>query len=501
MNTKISIRTSIKPVTAAIALAIAPGVALTAPDDINLNFGNTTSALVNGVDFVSTCNTTQDMLAGREFWMCDPSGNLGGGLPNKKDTINGTEVWSFDSSTGQMSSVTNTGVTGGVDSTIAAAIDSGSMLPTADRDGGPAIDQGAEFFSNIFGFLAPFTGSQAATSGSPHPNDTGYGNPTIAFDIVNNEVSVFFPVLEAQWAGTHFPLGLTGNAGITMKGPITNVVINNGGSGFTSFDYRISGEHTITGEEDPGSAGFGGWSPLWVMVGSGTAPDFLFNPPNPPTSSVGVIGPTPGGPGDGNIYNDGRITLAESVAAFGEDTGADLGQDVEFSDPCNGSCFDFTVTGLTGAANETVQIVLPLTSPIQANAVYRKYNNALGWHNFDVSAGDTVESGAGAGKPVDCSGATFTPGLTAGHDCVRLTILNGGPNDNDGALDTTLVDPGGVASAFVPVDNTIPGQSIGDAEGCSMSSRPVSPLERTDWWVIAAFLTALGLRKYRRVKA
>lgn len=508
MNTNKKLLTRIKPISVAIAIAISPATVLSAPGDINLNFGNSTATLVNGVDFNFACNTS-DMPAGKEFRMCDPAGNLGGGIPSKKDSINGTETWSFDSASGEMTGVTNTITTGGISGSVLAYIDSGYIGPTADRDGGLAIDQGAGFFGNTFGFLAPFVGSDTVTAGSPHANDAGYGVTTISFDVVNDEISVFFPVLESQWAGTHFPIGMVGGRGVTLKGPVTNIIADSDGFGNSSFDYKISGEATIDKGEDPGSAGFVGWSPAWIMVGSGTAPDAIFAiRPNSPTANVvgggaAAIGFTIGGPGDseqGNIFADGRITLAESEAAFGVDTGAGLAQGAVFSNPCNGSCFDFTVTELTGAPGETVQVVLPMSSPIPANAIYRKYNATDGWHTFNTSGGDTVESGLGTGNPVDCSAVVLNPGLTGGDNCVRLTILNGGLNDNDGALDTTLVDPGGVASAFVPVDDIIPGQSIDDAQGCSVSSKPVSPLERADWWVIAAFLTLLGFRKYRQEK-
>lgn len=501
MNINKKFLIEVKPISVAIAMAISPTVAVSAPDDISLNFANSTTTQVNGVDFNFTCNTS-DMPAGREFRMCDPAGALGGGLPAKKDTINGTEVWSFDSATGNMTGTSNTGTTGGISATVASYVDSGAVLPTADRDGGIAIDQGATFFGSVFGFLAPIVGSETVTAGSPHVNDVGHGIASITFDSVNNEVTVSFPVLEAQWSGSHFLIGMDGARGVVLKGPITNIVAGGGGVGISSFDYKIFGESTITVTEDAGSAGFSGWTPSWIMQGSGTAPDSQFAVlPNSPAASAGAIGPTVGGPADGNVFNDGRISLAESVVAFGADTGAELAEGTVFTNPCNGSCFDFTITGLTGAANEMAEIVLPLATPIPANAIYRKYNATLGWHTFDESAGDTVESGQGTGAPVDCSAAVFASGLTTGNDCVRLTILNGGPNDNDGALDTTIMDPGGVASAVIPVDNTIAGQSISDADGCSVSSKPVSPLDKADWWIVAAFLSILGFRKCRKGQA
>jgi hypothetical protein len=45
-------------------------------------------------------------------------------------------------------------------------------------------------------------------------------------------------------------------------------------------------------------------------------------------------------------------------------------------------------------------------------------------------------------------------GLNEGYWCVQLTIEDGGPNDNDGMANTTIVDPGGVAVLLTA--NTMP---------------------------------------------
>lgn len=48
----------------------------------------------------------------------------------------------------------------------------------------------------------------------------------------------------------------------------------------------------------------------------------------------------------------------------------------------------------------------------------------------------------------------WTEGLTAGNWCVQLLIEDGGPNDDDGLANGTIIDPSGVASPLA--ENTLP---------------------------------------------
>jgi len=110
-----------------------------------------------------------------------------------------------------------------------------------------------------------------------------------------------------------------------------------------------------------------------------------------------------------------------------------------------GGLFDFIAYGLP-KAGQTYDIVLPQRLPIPANAVYRKYTVEKGWFDFTLDASNSYSSSAGdmgfCPPPADSS---WTTGLTEGHWCVRLTIEDGGPNDDDGEANGSIVDPGGVA--------------------------------------------------------
>lgn len=187
--------------------------------------------------------------ASAEFRMCDPSGAaLGGGFPSQKDTILGGETHSYNNSN-LMSGVTGTPTNPGA---FAGA------APTPGTN--PTFQQNAAFFGPAFNFLAPVSGSLAGAA---------YGAATyLAGTPANGSLVPFIHanVMEAQWGGTYFPLGSNGGAGITFLANITGAAAC-GPS--TCFTFEMFANELIQSSEDPGSAGFTGWTAQWHMQGTG----------------------------------------------------------------------------------------------------------------------------------------------------------------------------------------------------------------------------------------
>ncbi len=152
--------------------------------------------------------------------------------------------------------------------------------------------------------------------------------------------------------------------------------------------------------------------------------------------------------------------------------------------------YDFSITSAPG----TVNVVIPLASPLPAKALYRKYNpNTRTWGNFDTSGGNAVSSAPGS--PGTCaSGLTYTPGLTQGNYCVELTIVDNGTNDSNPTAGA-ISDPGGIATGTLSAttDTRTSGTS-----GCSLSPTPVDPLKRGDWWLLLGFVAWLGWYRRKR---
>ncbi|HCV01497.1 MAG TPA: hypothetical protein DG048_02530, partial [Pseudoalteromonas sp.] len=72
-----------------------------------------------------------------------------------------------------------------------------------------------------------------------------------------------------------------------------------------------------------------------------------------------------------------------------------------------------------------------------------------GWVTFTENANNRLWSVEG--EPGYCpppGGDYWTEGLTEGHWCVQLEILDGGVDDDDGLVNGTIVDPGGVSVMF-----------------------------------------------------
>ncbi|EGR0170904.1 tandem-95 repeat protein [Vibrio alginolyticus] len=157
------------------------------------------------------------------------------------------------------------------------------------------------------------------------------------------------------------------------------------------------------------------------------------------------------------------VCLRKGITILTNATGGALLLDEELPKDINmksiGGIFDFVVTNLP-LPGQSYQLVLPQRLPVPANAVYRKYNAEQGWIDFIEDAQNTVSSSAGeAGYCPPPGHSSWSQGLTEGDWCVQLTIEDGGPNDDDGLANGSVVDPGVVAARVS--NNTLP-QAIDD---------------------------------------
>ncbi|GEK11095.1 tandem-95 repeat protein [Pseudoalteromonas peptidolytica] len=129
-----------------------------------------------------------------------------------------------------------------------------------------------------------------------------------------------------------------------------------------------------------------------------------------------------------------------------------------------GGIFDFIATGLP-QPGDVYSIVLPQRQPIPLNAVYRKLIGGQ-WQDFVLGDGNELLSTEG--EPGFCpppGSNEWVAGLNEGDWCVQLRIADGGPNDDDGLANGSIVDPGGIA---VPIsDNT---QPIANTDSASIYS-------------------------------
>ncbi|MCS4306443.1 6-phosphogluconolactonase (cycloisomerase 2 family) [Rheinheimera pacifica] len=160
-----------------------------------------------------------------------------------------------------------------------------------------------------------------------------------------------------------------------------------------------------------------------------------------------------------------------------------------------GLVINFDITGLE-IPGEAVSIAIPLPagSTIPANSVWRKYINGQ-WQNFVVDAANKIDSSArdALGQCPGVSSDIWSSGLTAGHACIRLTIEDGGPNDDDGQANNLIRDPGVLAVAVEPVVPVPPkevkarsGGSFGALSALVLAA--IAALRQRKLWLVAAVL-------------
>ncbi|NOU52358.1 tandem-95 repeat protein [Pseudoalteromonas sp. JBTF-M23] len=153
------------------------------------------------------------------------------------------------------------------------------------------------------------------------------------------------------------------------------------------------------------------------------------------------------------VEGDPGVCLRKGVTVAQNQTGGLQLLETELpNDPSatnTGGLFDYIATGLP-QAGDVYSIVLPQRLPVPLGAIYRKLKNGQ-WVDFVVDTDNQLLSAQG--EPGFCpppGDTQWVSGLVEGAWCIQLRIVDGGPNDDDGIANGTIVDPGGIA---VPLSN------------------------------------------------
>jgi len=265
---------------------------------------------------------------------------------------------------------------------------------------------------------------------------------------------------------------VNGGANVETDGTVTYTPAA-GYSGTDSFTYNLT---------DAGS-----------LQSSNATVSIIVNADTPSTES-GTL--TPGDIATSVASNDGRVTAADIGVV---DNGSSDNQGILES--CIGGCFDFKVTGFNGDAQVVLPLSIAIPTPTDGNTLLYRKLISTGWVNFDTSGNNAIHTapGSGTGNSTICPTASDTiydvsPGLTTGDRCIRLTIVDNGPNDNDATVGA-VADPSGIAESF-NIDTR-----VSSTDGCSMSGNTVDSSQRADWWLVAAFVGLLGLIRLKQSKA
>jgi len=329
----------------------------------------------------------------------------------------------------------------------------GSHPGSADGSESPGIDLPWFFFSN--------TGLHWTQSPASIISDDGAGN--VAIDLSGWVVA---------WNGVQ-TIPMSGGAweGGFTSGQAKIVCATDCSDGDT---YTL--DYSATVPANCGGCGFEGVPYRLHFVGT-------INVPEGPSTSSGTYGPGTIATAVGSI--DGRISMDDLL-----NNGGTADPDFSFG---NG-LYNFTVLG----AGASTEIMIPLTAPIPADAIYRKFINGA-WSTFTNDANNLVASAlatAGTCPPAGNAAYNHNNGLIENDDCLQLTIADGDIYDDDANVND-IADPGGIAT---PVGVYVDSRTSG-TDGCSMSGKTLDSSQRADWWFVAGFLGLLGLFRLKRNKS
>jgi len=153
-----------------------------------------------------------------------------------------------------------------------------------------------------------------------------------------------------------------------------------------------------------------------------------------------------------------------------------------------GGVFDFEIHQLNTEGQST-SLVIPLREAMIEGGQYTKFKPDTGWVVFVEDEYNYISGAIGyegycpppsSSEFLESDGITPRP-LQAGDWCLKITIQDGGPNDDDGLANKSIVDPGGiVVHNYVPPpsmpDNGTPPTSTLTSNGGSGGTLPLSTL-------------------------
>ena len=212
---------------------------------------------------------------------------------------------------------------------------------------------------------------------------------------------------------------------------------------------------------------------------------------------------------DVNSATTTGVTVQVQVASFAESSAGTVtvssprtAASIPVADPdttssCQGGCFDITVTGVPVGGQ--VEILLPkLSSAYVTGAELRHFvDSTQTWKAHE--APDSVQT-----APED-SNTNLCPGLasaawrtpTAGDACVKYTLTDNGPNDDDLTTPGTIVDPVGFGQATAAA---VKQKSVISQGGCSLNSNAnLTWRDSGHWLLLGAFIAILRLTRRKKV--
>lgn len=151
----------------------------------------------------------------------------------------------------------------------------------------------------------------------------------------------------------------------------------------------------------------------------------------------------------GGLGDSAGLTQEELINLYGT---LAIDEEFDFAFPL----IDFVANSLDQQGDSlTLLIALEDGSALPENASYRKFSIDTGWREFVSDAANSIASALtdAQGNCPSFDSELYIEGLTAGDQCVVLTIQDGSANDDDALTNAVVVDPGAIV---VEVPNLAP---------------------------------------------
>jgi hypothetical protein len=177
-----------------------------------------------------------------------------------------------------------------------------------------------------------------------------------------------------------------------------------------------------------------------------------------------------------------KITLADLISK-GNAKGDRTEDNTALSSATLKHLFDYEIEDVEvpsdpDAEGNSISIVLPLSTPLTADNDFKKYSNTAGWKALFIDGTKNkiewttwLDGVEGNCPDVGSSNYSSNTGTKAGSNCIKLTLQDGGSNDDDGVVDGRIIDPFGISTP----DPVVPVTPVNTGGGSTYTPPPVDP--------------------------
>ncbi len=145
-------------------------------------------------------------------------------------------------------------------------------------------------------------------------------------------------------------------------------------------------------------------------------------------------------------FNQARIPIDEALVLLGQSYPGNIGS-------ADGYVVDVEISQLP-TAGQSVTLNIPQTAPLPPGGTLTVEMFKQGsWTAFTTTATDSYATAPrvtpAGGKYDYCPRYGYSAGLTTGHECLQITLRDGGVNDSDGVANGTIRFLGGVFTTLI----------------------------------------------------